>query len=88
MKEKKKEKKKKKETKNKEEKICGICKKKISESGDYCIVQAYYNGKHKSKGIYHIQCFRNKFLQTKDIDSLIEKAHMAFDSLINYTEEY
>ena len=65
-------------------KTCGICKKDIDTSKEFCEFIHWNNEKEKrSKGFYHVICFRERISGKRETDALLKKAGY----LLNKAEE-
>lgn len=63
--------------KSKQEKsmICNICKLGIDYKEHYCILLEYIDDKEKSKGFYHVSCYRDRFIvPNQKLKSLMNKS--------------
>lgn len=58
-----------------EEKICGICHTSIDDSKEYCeFIHLEKKDKVKSKGYYHVKCFRDRIKGTELQNAVAGKA--------------
>ena len=58
-----------------EDKICGLCGFVIDERKEYAaLVTYFYKDKIRNIAFYHINCYREKLLQTKNLSLLGNKA--------------
>lgn len=66
----------------KEEKICRIYLTGIDENKEYCeFVHYHKNNKIKSKGCYHVNCFRNRLAGSNAQTAVANKAMEILDKV-------
>lgn len=58
---------------NKEIKICKLCQKEITPKDNYCRLTEYREDVEISNGYYHTQCFRDRFMNFKEIQDRANK---------------
>lgn len=58
---------KKKQVEEIKEKICGICQLAITKKDNYCRLTEYREEKETSTMFYHVECFRTRFMNLKNI---------------------
>ena len=55
--------------KKKKPRICNICLREIFDKDNYCILTEFNEGNKISEASYHVQCFREKFMDFQRLQS-------------------